>query len=95
MSRTFPLKIDSSSPLYNPDFDPIFLRVALKKSGLKTPRIELIEMGPSIDFLVRRTRLASDDLYKEACRQPKASKVNFSQHAQLCSILASYPRIGF
>lgn len=34
-------------------------------------------MGPSIDFVVRRTSLASEDLYKEACKQPKAAKVIF------------------
>lgn len=47
-------------------------RILLKKSGCKTPRIELEELGPSIDFTVRRKVLASDDLWKEACRQPSA-----------------------
>lgn len=46
-----------------------------KKSGTKTPRVEIVEIGPSIDLIVRRISLASDDLYKEACRQPKAAKV--------------------
>ncbi|KAJ8385940.1 hypothetical protein AAFF_G00179020 [Aldrovandia affinis] len=50
-------------------------KVLLKKSGCRTPRIELEEMGPSFDFTLRRTHLASDDLYKTAHRQPKALKI--------------------
>lgn len=50
----------------------------MKKSGCRTPRIELEEIGPSFDFVVRRTHLASDDLYKLAHRQPKALKVNMT-----------------
>ncbi|XP_063078474.1 ribosome production factor 2 homolog [Engraulis encrasicolus] len=49
-------------------------KVLLKKSGCRTPRIELEEIGPSFDFILRRTHLASDDLYKTANRQPKALK---------------------
>ncbi|XP_061781262.1 ribosome production factor 2 homolog [Nerophis lumbriciformis] len=49
-------------------------RCLLKKSGCRTPRIELEEMGPSFDLVVRRTHLASDDLYKLAHKQPKALK---------------------
>jgi len=49
-------------------------RTALKKSGTKTPRIELEEVGPSLDFEMRRTRIGSDDLFKRAMRQPKAAK---------------------
>ncbi|KAK5986827.1 Ribosome production factor 2 [Trichostrongylus colubriformis] len=47
-------------------------RVLLMKSATNVPRIELLEMGPSIDFKVDRTKLASDSLYKAACRKPKA-----------------------
>ncbi|XP_044146710.1 ribosome production factor 2 homolog [Bufo gargarizans] len=53
----------------------IFMRsykVLLKKSGCRTPRIELEEMGPSFDFVMRRTHLASDDLYKLSLKRPKA-----------------------
>ncbi|KAL1131751.1 hypothetical protein AAG570_011364 [Ranatra chinensis] len=49
-------------------------RILLKKSGCSIPRIELEEIGPSVDFKIRRTRLASDDLFKLACKQPKALK---------------------
>ncbi|XP_069743725.1 ribosome production factor 2 homolog isoform X2 [Narcine bancroftii] len=55
----------------------IFMRsykVLLKKSGCRTPRIELEEMGPAFDFVLRRTHLASDDLYKKSLQQPKALK---------------------
>ncbi|XP_049613124.1 ribosome production factor 2 homolog [Syngnathus scovelli] len=57
--------------------DKIFMRSyrsLLKKSGCKTPRIELEEIGPSFDFVLRRTHLASDDLYKLSHKQPKALK---------------------
>ncbi|CAJ0595423.1 unnamed protein product [Cylicocyclus nassatus] len=47
-------------------------RVLLMKSATNVPRVELLEMGPSIDFKVDRTKLASDDLFKAACKKPKA-----------------------
>ena len=50
----------------------------MKKSGSKIPRIEMEEMGPSLDLVVRRTRIASDDLYKRARKVPKAAKVGGS-----------------
>lgn len=50
--------------------------IHLKKSGLRTPRIELEEIGPSLTLNVQRSRLASEDLMKRACRQPKQVKAN-------------------
>ncbi|ALC47880.1 CG7993 [Drosophila busckii] len=50
-------------------------KILLKKSGQKTPRIELEEIGPSADFSIRRTKIASEDLYKLARKQPKQLKV--------------------
>jgi len=49
-------------------------RTLLKKSGCRTPRIELEEIGPSFDFALRRTHFASDDLYKSAHKQAKNLK---------------------
>lgn len=50
-------------------------KILLKKSGQKTPRIELEEIGPSADFSIRRTKIASEDLYKLARKQPKQLRV--------------------
>jgi len=55
-------------------------RVKLKKSGLKTPRVELEEIGPSFDFVLRRSHLAEESLYKEALKQPKALKVKVKKN---------------
>uniref|UniRef100_A0A672NU77 Ribosome production factor 2 homolog n=1 Tax=Sinocyclocheilus grahami TaxID=75366 RepID=A0A672NU77_SINGR len=49
-------------------------KVLLKKSGCRTPRIQLQDMGPSFDFVMRRNHMASDDLYKTAHRQPRGVK---------------------
>merc|ERR1712228_186232 len=49
-------------------------KTALKKSGTKTPRVELEEIGPSLDVDLRRTRIGSDDLFKRAMKQPKAAQ---------------------
>ncbi|XP_046849133.1 ribosome production factor 2 homolog [Xenia sp. Carnegie-2017] len=49
-------------------------RILLKKSGTRTPRVELEEMGPSMDLVKRRVKLASDDLWKRAVKKPKNLK---------------------
>lgn len=57
--------------------DKIYLRsyrVLLKKSGSRTPRVEVEEMGPSLDLVLRRTHLASDDLMKAATKVPRVVK---------------------
>lgn len=47
----------------------------LKKSGTKVPRMELVEVGPSMDLVVRRHRLPNESLKKAAMKtvrdQPK------------------------
>ena len=50
-------------------------KIILKKSGQRTPRIELSEIGPSIDFSIRRTKIASKDLYKLSHRKPAEQRV--------------------
>jgi len=44
-------------------------RIILSKSASRLPRAELEEIGPRINWKMRRSQLASDDLYKEACKQ--------------------------
>lgn len=52
--------------------------IRLKKSGTSTPRIELIEVGPSMDLVIRRHRLPYEDVKKTAMKtaqtQPKKIK---------------------
>ncbi len=45
----------------------------LRSADAKLPRVELLEMGPSLDLSLRRTRHASADLMREAMRRPKAA----------------------
>ena len=47
----------------------------LKKSGVKSPRVELDEIGPSFNFVLRRHHTAPAHLYKTACKVPKVAKV--------------------
>jgi len=46
-------------------------KMILKKSGSRLPRVELEEMGPRMDLTLRRSHLASDDLFNTACKQVK------------------------
>jgi len=50
-------------------------RIQLKKSGSRVPRVELEEVGPGADLVLRRTKIASDDLYRRAKKRPDAAKV--------------------
>ena len=60
-------------------------RVLLRKSGVKTPRIELEEIGPSFDLVLRRHQMAPSHLYKEACKVPRTVKVCLSSPSTLVS----------
>lgn len=55
----------------------------MKKSGSRIPRIELEEIGPSVDFRLRRTKISSDDLFKLACKKPKELKVIYISNVSL------------
>ena len=47
-------------------------KILLKKSSSpKVPRVELEEIGPSMDLELRRVHLASEDLFKTACKTVK------------------------
>lgn len=37
----------------------------MKRSGQKTPRAEVEEIGPRMDLKLRRHKIASDDLFKQ------------------------------
>lgn len=43
----------------------------LKKSGTIVPRMELVEVGPSMDLVIRRNRLPDESLRKEAMKTSK------------------------
>eukprot|EP00164_Ancoracysta_twista_P002372 GFYU01003142.1.p1 GENE.GFYU01003142.1~~GFYU01003142.1.p1 ORF type:complete len:304 (-),score=88.45 GFYU01003142.1:55-966(-) len=61
----------------------IYLRaygITFMKSGTKFPRVELEEIGPSIDLKLRRTKHASDDVQKESMKQAKGSKVGSTKN---------------
>jgi ribosome production factor 2 len=50
-------------------------KILLKKSGTRIPRIELEEIGPSLDLSIRRAKIASKDLYKQANKKPAELRV--------------------
>lgn len=68
-------------------------RVLMKKSGTKLPRVELEEMGPHLDFSLRRTKIASDDLFKTARRQPKQNKVTKKKNVEKTALGSTLGRI--
>lgn len=80
----------TAEPVSNPtDLGKVYFRVytiQMKKSGVKQPRIELEEMGPSFDFTFRRNRFAPEDVMKEAIKVPnelKAKKVKNITHNEV------------
>ena len=48
-----------------------YCALRLKKSGTIVPRMELVEVGPPINLVVRRHRLPNDSIRKEAMRTAK------------------------
>jgi ribosome production factor 2 len=48
--------------------------VQMKKSGVKTPRVELEDMGPHYDFSLKRTSVPKPDMWSAAAKIPKELK---------------------
>lgn len=67
----------------------------MKKSGTKTPHIELEEIGPAADLVIRRSKLASSDLFKTACRTPAAAKVLTNIFSTTTNLMAFKLKILF
>lgn len=68
-------------------------KTMLKKSGTKTPRVELEEMGPSMDLVMRRTQLASTDLYKRSLRVPKTAKPKKRKNISIDAFKTTHGRV--
>ncbi|THH13704.1 hypothetical protein EW146_g6546 [Bondarzewia mesenterica] len=70
----------SSSALLSDDtksLPKVHIRVytlKLKASGVRTPRVELVPMGPSLDLTLRRHQAADPEMWKLAMKRPKIRK---------------------
>jgi len=56
--------------------------IALKQSGSKLPRVELEEVGPSMDLVFRRHHSAAEDVRKQAMRVPKAATLKLDKNRE-------------
>jgi len=50
--------------------------IKFKKSGERVPKVEIEEIGPSIDFAVRRNKIGMGDIRKQALTKKKKKKKN-------------------
>ncbi|XP_016917912.2 ribosome production factor 2 homolog isoform X2 [Apis cerana] len=65
----------------------IFLR------SYSIPRIELEEIGPRANLICRRIKLASEDLFKEACKKPKELKIKKKKNISIDNFGTTFGRI--
>lgn len=68
-------------------------KIALKKSGCRIPRVELEEIGPRIDFTLRRTKLPTPELMKDACTKPKELRVTKKKNISTDNLGSTHGRI--
>lgn len=67
----------AAEPSSTADLPPVHVRVygvKLLASGTRVPRVELTEMGPSMDLVLRRHADPDPELLKQALRRPKLKK---------------------
>ncbi|KAI8141616.1 brix domain-containing protein 1 [Fennellomyces sp. T-0311] len=67
--------------------------IQMKKSGSRTPRVELEEMGPMMDLVVRRTELPKAETWKRAVRVPKELKVKKEKNKERDDLGDQYGRV--
>ncbi|KAJ1728277.1 rRNA-binding ribosome biosynthesis protein rpf2 [Coemansia sp. RSA 1939] len=90
------ISVTAGPPGINGEPGLVFFRTyttSLKKSGVRQPRVELEEMGPSIDMRIRRVRYPTDDMWKQATRIPKELKVTKVKNISRDGLGDKYGRI--
>ncbi|KAL7273770.1 rRNA-binding ribosome biosynthesis protein rpf2 [Rhizina undulata] len=68
------INVSAAEPTAEVPEPTVHLRVHLirtKKSGQKLPRVEVEEMGPRMDFKIRRVQEPNEDMMKEASKKAK------------------------
>jgi ribosome production factor 2 len=79
-----------------PDDNRILFRtylVQMKKSGVKTPRVELEDMGPHYDFVIKRTSLPKSEMWSQAVKVPKELKPKKVKNLEKDEMGDTYGRI--
>ncbi|KAJ1679660.1 rRNA-binding ribosome biosynthesis protein rpf2 [Spiromyces aspiralis] len=90
------ISVTAGPPDANGDVGRVYFRTYLvrkKKSGVRQPRVELEEMGPSVDFVLRRSRFALDDVWKQATKVPKELKERKVKNVSYDGLGDKYGRI--
>ena len=67
-------------------------RIVLLKSGTRLPRVELEEIGPSMDLKVGRTKFAAENVVKESLRVPSHKKPKKKKNIT-GSVLGTFGRV--
>ncbi|GAN09553.1 brix-domain-containing protein [Mucor ambiguus] len=67
--------------------------IQMKKSGLKTPRVELEEMGPSYDLKIKRTSVPKQEIWNSAVRVSKEVKPKKAKNIEVDEMGDKYGRI--
>ena len=52
----------------------------INETDVKNKTLKLNELGPRFDLCFRRDRIADPDLYKAACKQPKAQSAETARN---------------
>ncbi|KAG1474213.1 hypothetical protein G6F56_000482 [Rhizopus delemar] len=67
--------------------------VQMKKSGVKTPRVELEDMGPHYDFSLKRSSLPKAELWSSAAKIPKELQPKKGKNLEKDEMGDTYGRI--
>ena len=68
-------------------------RTVLLKSGASTPRVELEEIGPRFELVLRRRQLASDDLFRRSLKQPVQLKPKKTKNISISDLGTTFGRV--
>jgi ribosome production factor 2 len=67
--------------------------IELMRSGMKTPKVVLKDMGFHMDFAVRRQMLADAAMMKEACKLPPQAKIVKAKNVSTDGVGDKYGRV--